>query len=569
MIKIETTKNFLGFGNGTKKGEYFFSQRFNKTKDGIAPNWEIRAGIDSASLATLLTPGFFAQIKIGIDTYGYVVNRTTAGSNGKIFRAIISSDSWTLQNTTTVTSYGNGLITDQKGRLLYLQTRYLGMFNGATWYDTWKDFGASSLPNDSDFRPSDLYEDWVVMGNGNDIALLNTVDDSFNATAFTLPDQFLIQAIRSNRTGVLIGANFETKGALVLWDCLATSAITPWIWLDDNISAITRWGDLWIVVAGNKTIVTNGYSYKELAPLPDILLNDFSYNAIYPSGISVKDNYLLLSADLIGLGRKKKGLWILNLLTLLWEFCPVYNGCLIGVTIGGIFNSTLGNIYIGYATAKPAKYYIGRLYQTFDGAGSYVFISPVFGQGDTKKVGEAVIISLNPNYSPQYAFATPDPNYKLTLKVYEFNRRLFNYATTNAVSTSLNKLKINGSSRSALSYQVEIGDEVTILDGINASSIKHITAFTGKGTASEVWTLDSDLAAMTESGVYLEICPFRKIATQTLNTYKWTDYYFDIGHNPIGKKFLVKAVLECAPGAGILKPEITSLSFIYNDLGIP
>lgn len=583
MIKIETTKSFLGFGDGTRRGECFYSEGMHYKRGGIKPGWEIREGMSNNLLPDLLNVGFFSLMNVGGSNFIYCVNRTTAATNGKIFRAGIGGNNFSLQHIPTTVSYGNGLISDQRGRLLYLQTRFLGMFDGSTWIGNWRDFGFDISPVHA-FRPADLYEDWVVMGNQNRIALLNVTDDSFNSNAFNLPSGFLITAIKSNRTGVLIGANIGERGVLILWDCLSARSIAPWIWLDDNISSICPMGSSWVVSYGNKLILTNGYTTSDLPSLPDLRINDSVSPDIYPSGMAVKDDYLFVGISTVvfgqpDFGRRKQGLWILNLSTKLWEFCPVSNRCLVDIQMGGFFLDNQGNFYIGYSTTRPqTHFYIARVHNSFSGmsttSNKAIYISETMGRGNTIKVGEAVLLNLNPHHKPIDVFATPvfqgvaNPNIEIAVKLYDFKRILFRTGITNSTSTILNQLRVDGSLRSAISGQVEVGDEVTILQGANAGEIRHITSITNRGTVNETWTLDSNLPNLTSIAILLEICPFVKIGTQILNTHEMKDYYFDAKGKVKGKKFLIKVVMTSKASETTIIPEITECSFVYNDLGI-
>lgn len=572
MIKIQTITSFLGFG--TKRG-YYFSEGMHRTEEGIKPGWEIREATHSGALTDLLLIGWFSQVRIGVDNYIYGVNRSSV-ADGRIFRAFAGGNSFSLQRTPTTVSYGNGLITDQKGRLLYLQTRFLGMFDGTTWADSWRDFGVNIAPVDT-FRPADLYEDWVAMGNGDKIALLNIKDDSFNSNAFNLPAGFVFRAIKSNRTGVLMGANFVNRSVLVLWNCQSSRSIAPWIWLDGEILSITTYGDLWKVAVGNKVILTNGYTIRELPELPDMGIHNFPLQNLFPSGLLSKDNYLFLNngggsglGGTSGFGRDKKGLWILDLTTRLWEFCAVSNRCTQRVLLGAIIIDAQNNAYISYRTIRPARFYIGRIFQSFsagsDTSNKAIYISPILGEGTNQKIAEALKINLNFVLKPEYAFVTPNPDIKIHTKIYDFKRKGINYIPTNAASTALNQLRVDGSSRSALAGQIEIGDEVSILEGANAGEVRHITSIANRRTATETWTLDSNLPNLTENEISLEVTPFKKIDIQTISSYEAKDYYFNIATSPQGRKFLIKIIMEL--GNPCLMPEMTELSFIYNDLGI-
>ena len=547
-VKIQTIQNFLGFGDGLKRGEYYYSQGMGCSREGIKPNWVMIKSIDNGTLAELQLIKWFDQRKEAGSIYIYAV-----AYDGKIFKVEWPGNDWTLARTPTTNNDGNGLIVDQKNRVLYAQAQYLGMYDGTTWTDNWKDF---VVDIGNKWRPMDLYEDWVVMGNKNKIALLNITDDSFNANAFNLSDEFEIVALKSGKNGVLIGANIGSRSALVLWDCQATRSIAPWTWIEGNISGIAKYEGQWIVSVGNEIFITNGYTQRYLITPVDLRIQDSDFGPYYPSGMLVRNFYLFINGGWDSLSRKKTGLWIYNLRTQLWEFCSPSNFCLRHVTPGALFIDNKWIFYASYQTDLPNKIYIEKIWNSAPSKSFY--ISPPLGVGDNQKIAEGLILNLGFDLA-DYTDKTL-PNWKIIAGIYDFKKPLWKYGRTTAASTEANKLKIDGTY-----YSADVGDEVTILKGANASEIRHIIAITGKGTVDEVWTLDSDLPNLTEQDVFLNICPFRKIGEWTINNYPIKNYYyFPIKNLASGRKFLIKVYFKVAN----LTPELHSLSFIYDDLGI-
>lgn len=143
MLKIQTTRNFEGFGTGDKYslGEYFFSQNMSKTLFGIAPRWNVSSTQNSDTLTSLGRMSWITQIiRTGttIDIYG-------VNGSGWIWKSEMGVGTWSLAYRPRITAYGNGLYGDQKNRLLYAGDRYLGMFDGGANYTT----GTVSLTNGS------------------------------------------------------------------------------------------------------------------------------------------------------------------------------------------------------------------------------------------------------------------------------------------------------------------------------------------------------------------------------------------------------------------------------------
>src|SRR3712207_4640100 len=129
MLQIEPISNFGGFGTGQQAGEYFHSQGMMRSENGIKPAWNIASRKDSSEIAALGLINAFAQGKDGSALYPFGVD-----ANGDIFWK--PSAGWLKLYTPGQTTFGNGLIVDQKNRVLYPMTRYLGKYDPTANYTT-------------------------------------------------------------------------------------------------------------------------------------------------------------------------------------------------------------------------------------------------------------------------------------------------------------------------------------------------------------------------------------------------------------------------------------------------
>jgi len=552
MLKVETFKNFNGFGTGGQPGEYFYSQGMNKSIHGIVPGWSISSDADSGGLSGLTKVNWFTQATPVSTMYVWAV-----ADDGKIYRSQSGFGSWSLQQTPAETTFGNGLIGDQNGRVLYPMSRYLGMYDGSSWTDNWKDFGASSLPSNSDFRPAETFEDWVIFGNGNDLAVLNITDDSFNVTAFTLPDRFLIRAIKSGRTGLLTGANIGNRGIVFLWDVQATRSLAPWIWLNGNIQGIVPYEGNWLVVTNRKLYITNGYTIEDFADMPDSLA-DSSVLSVLPQGVEIVGNNLYLANAAGTVNRAKTGLWILNLKTRLWEFVPVSSGATYQNTMGAVFFDSLFRTHISWATTIPNKKHIGHI-NNAAASKAHLITSPI-GSGNFKKVAEGVKLNLG-IYS--YLTSVFDFNLTVAVKIYDFKRVLWGYAQQKTNSSSHDRITVDGT-LSGLN-NARVGDEITILEGANAGFVAHITSITGQDSATEVWILDSSFSNDIEANALIQVQPFKLIKKHTLtNLSELKELYFNGKNKVTGQKFLLKILVD---NIGSVPVELLEGEFYYDDLG--
>lgn len=566
-IKIERIKNFLGFGNGTKSGEYYHSSGMRSDRGGIKPGWRIVESCRSSTVASLdLVKWFDEREETGItpDVRIYAVD-----NGGDIFRVQDGLTDWSLVHTPGTTSHGNGLIVDHSSsqRLLYLQDQYVGAYDGVVWYDTWQDFGKSQNIN----RDSDLYEDWVVMCNGSSIALLNITDDSFNAAGFTMPDKFVAAAVKSGQNGILIGANFNNRGVLMLWDGNSDRSIAPWIWLDGEVKAIAKYKGAWVVSTGREYFVTNGYSILKTYKPIDMRIGQYNFGPTYPSGMVTEGDRLFLNSGPLGLpSRQKRGLYILDLLNDLWEFCPNSKfDTYTNASMGALFISSLNTRYVSYADTfvSPNQEYIGTV---SDSANSSYFVSEeIGGSSPYKKKVEAVIIGLDYDFNDYlYEDEGDHPNWKITVKVYNFQGPLWGYAFPKQDGTARNQIVVDGDPQDSFN-NAEVGDEITILEGVNAGEIRHITSIADRDTNDEVWVLDRSMSSTIEASVVMNVSPFKKVGEKTITDKDIKDnrLYIPIKSSIIGRKFLVKIVCENPYEAHML-PHISGVSVVYNELNL-
>lgn len=568
MIKVEQIQNFNGFGTGKQAGEYFHSQGMNKSQFGIAPKLSITDVADNSGLANLQLVNWYSQGMLDVP-YVYAF-----ASDGRLYRATMPAVSWNEQravDSVSVHSHGNGLIFDQINRLLYANDEFLGMSSdGVSFTDNWKDFGAST----TGFRAMDTYEDWVVIGNINKIALLNVTDDSFNSEGLTLPSGFNVRCFRSGINGVLIGVNFNNRGALILWDPNQLRSLAPWIWRNKNIQAIIPKDSGWVVITQDEIFFTNGYSVQPLlSDFPDYILNDLSIlNGILPQGADIRGNNLLFWGNNGRFNRQKAGLYLYNFkvnnydpttVTSLFEFIPVSNGVTFGLTTGAIYSDTNNFVHLSYETLLPNAKFIGRI---DNGSATQAFIiTEQLGQGDNEKVVGGVKLTLGVSSNQTM---TPDLTFNVSVKVANGRRNLFGWGLTRATSTSANILKIDGSLSAANGInKAQQGDEVTILEGANAGQIRHIISIANQGTNTEEWTLDSVLPNETESTVHLNISPFKLAHKYSLSGLtELVELFFNMQTSLKGKKFFVKVVFENLPNG--FMPELKSGQFIYEELAL-
>jgi len=548
--KLQTVRDFKGFGSGDAFGEYFHSQGMARTLNGISPRWKTSNTANSDSLSGLALINWFTQ-----ETFGnmYVFG---IANDGKIYRSQYGYGTWELAHTPSESNQGNGLIADQKGQLLYMGNRYLGKYDGSTWDDTFQDFGASNTT--TDFRPVDRYEDWVLIGNKNKVAGYNTSDDSFSENLFDLPEKFTIRAISAGRTGVLLGANISQRSVLVLWDAFSDRSIAPWITINDTVKTIIPYRGNWLVICSRMIYITNGYSLEEFVKAPDPKITRDFMNVI-PQGVEILSNKLILANTSGTVGKIKSGIWILDLDAKLWEFTPVSSGITSNIQMGAIFFDTQARIHSSYG--EDSIYKIDHISNSLPNS-AHLITAPVGGVNANWKLAEA--IKLNLGLSP-YSVGKGTITFDVEVKIADMRRQIWNYGETNGTASGADKIKVNGAN--TLYTRVEEGDEVIILKGDNAGKSAHIKSIANAGQTEEEWTLDRALSNVTGNQIMFNLMPFKLVRKLSLNDEERLDYlFFNCKDKQKGKRFLIKILFTNLSGHAM--PEVQGVDFIYQDLGI-
>jgi hypothetical protein len=462
-------------------------------------------------------------------------------------------------------SNGQGLITDQTGRLLYSRNQYLGKTaDGSIFDDSFKDFGEINL----DYRPADTYEDWVVFGNNNKLAVLNVTDDSWNAAAFEMPSGFTCRGVKSNRTGVLVAFNYQNRGVALLWDVRTLRSISEWIWFDHPIQSICKVGDGWCITTMKEQWLTNGYSLtRKLEPFPDTLLQSLNFSVLPAGTLYTEGRLLTANTDNSGLyTRHKSGLYILDLATNRYSLAVPF-GTKANMSLGAVFRDSSARTYVSYTTTIPSVTAQLAELKNDTPTRAIAVVGP-FGKSAVKKVAQIVSLELMPSALAQLLYQNTGENASATIsvKIYNFRRQLWAWAVTSGTAAAADQLPVSGNLQSF--NNAAVGDEVTILSGTNAGEVRHIASISGRNTVSEVWTLDSALPNVTEASVSVNVQPFQLVSKKTFTAANFddlSDFLFDIKNRVRGRKYLVKILIESITG---LPLTLQSVSLTYDEQGI-
>jgi hypothetical protein len=554
-----------GFSDQPRPGTSYYTQGLTQSLLGSATLYSILNKIDSGTVVGMGNIKYFTKGPGGAlfaqDDAGHILKEQTPGAYDF---AIVRSPG----------GNGSGLMGDQYGNLLYANgssNNQIGKYDGATWTDAYQSVTSGQ-------HAMDTYEDLRIICNAQNIAVVFS-DDSFNSAAFSLPSQFTTVVAKSGPTGILIGANFGYQGALILWDGNSVRAKTPWKWTKGQILSIEKFGANWIVKTQREVLLTNGYTVTQLFGVFDDPLSFKSYdNAnILPQQMIVINDTLVfaITAHSGGLsyefGRMKPGIYLYHLSSHAWDYIPLATGNMLSVFINSVFSDVNFNnrILIGYRDAVLGKNYIAAL--TNSPPTQAMCVSEVLGVGrlhyqriffgPTEKIAEAVVLNLG------ILNSITDPateTFNVALKIYNFKRQLWGKSSTNASLSNHATLQVDGTS--SANSKAQVGDEVTILEGVNAGKIAHIIAIANPGASNETWTLDTALPNQTESNINMNVQPFTFIEKKTFtNLSQLKNIFFDLKQKSKGKQFLLKYVIDNI-GTN-LQLEAQTSYFVFDDLG--
>lgn len=542
MTREVSFGNRLGFGNGGNRGEYYFSQGMQRSLFGVMTGMNVVKLKDSDQLTGLGNPLWYADaagVQYVIDDGGKVWKEATPGAGDFAAEKTVSG------------STGNGLIGDQKGRLLAFAATTISKRDG-TWTDSWKTGLASYT------HPADTYEGMTVFGNKNSVAIIDS-GDAMNLNAFDVPSSVNIDCLSAGKHGILIGANLGSRGILMLWNTQTDRSLAPWIWTSGKVQSIARADNGWVVVTQKAILWTNGYSAKPLFPVIDDQFGFANY-MVAPQGTLVINEKLLVLNQGNGYARLRCGVYVFDLTAQVFEtFVPVSTqnvATAVPLAIYSAKASSTQEIFVGYRDNFLSKNYIGSV--LVSGGQIAQYFSEVVAESSKDKPAVAVVLNMGLG---TVLSSVQNLSMNVAVKLYNFKRPLWGVNVTNAQLTTTT-LQVNGTN--AALTRASVGDEVTILEGLNAGLNRHVTAIANAGQLNETWTLDVALPNATETSVHLSVQPFVLLQRKTITSpAELPELYFDAKGRCKGKKFLAKVTIDAANA----QLEMHASEFLYEDIG--
>ena len=452
-----------------------------------------------------------------------IYNGQHVSVNSLLGKILYKSTTWGVLHTVSGVQYTLGVFGDtdkssgtEVGKLYYASNTRAGLYTqGGSWDDTWQTFETSNL---GARVPIQKFLKYICFGNKNYLATWDIGNSVWNATRLTLPLGYNITWIKAKRDYLVIGCHHELNGsAVVLWDGNSTT-YNSFIPLGNiksfgadvyNDTLYTVTSDGWI-----SRLAENTYLEKE-SRLPDYTDSEFLAFTICPDAIKFYQGLLLIGNNGWSTLIKRYmfgGIWAFNPLNKsLYLKHSISSGECINKTITSILSNDLTNKDLRIAWTTGTVNTIDIL----SNSGSLNVISEgailVTEQIDG---GEPAIGKRFKKFIVNFIKQLTDSVESKVIVRYNTSEA-YNKKVVTCVSGSTNYFVLGGVS----ALDVNVGDEVTIVNGAGAGQIRNITAKEASG-ANWKFTVDSALSSSYEysSATTIMIAEFFKIEPEILGS---------------------------------------------------
>ncbi len=500
----------------------------------------------------------------------YDLERTTGKAvaltdNAYVWTSVTGISSWTALGNNS--GFDNNMIVDQNDSIFIFSDgaiKYWDVAGGRSWEDPTYAF-ANGVANV--FHPAALIQQYLIIGDGNIIARIDTTSGSyaggdFTASALTMPAGYVASAIAQKGESykrAIIAFNRNKKGVIVTWDCVSENpdSIIP---VGEEIHAL-------VTAEDNRTyaIIGNGVLYDisafPIVPVfspPDneaqLTISDFRSfpaNALETSRRKIYIGYSGGSA----FNRHKAGVWVYDIDTRnAYPLGPISSGDQKVASVKAMKALEIGNQY---------RIFVGSQDSAAKGRHDYIndnplangafYISPI-----TRSRIKSRLKGIKFNIS-QFLQGEEENSLSvvITASYFNFKKRLWARGIEDTEAPATDKIEIdNGATIKPL-----LGEEITILEKSNAGYVRRITDV-DLVSDPNIFTLDSAMSATkTETAVQMNISPFIRLNTKSITITEGGEVYIKCKDKPLFKELLIKIQIQVASG-GI--PVISDLDIIHE-----
>lgn len=367
------------------------------------------------------------------------------------------------------------------------------------------------------------YGDQYLFTNGNYLGIISADESTVDATYKQLPAKHQALCMGVNNEQILVSANFNGKGVILLWDG-ATDGWNNILKFDVPITSLTTYNSGYVFVAQGNVYFTDGYQIQKLYGLNSTrVLASNTLSAASHNALVINQEILYCANINTDLNFIEKGVYALDL-------SNVNNGF-----------TLIKQVNTSRVNGSPYSLALNNRFSQFQslevGGGGFVnFISQGAGNAQYRDKSFILIASLPEprkitgvglnlsRYLKSYSDDINTPKTRsVQVSIGDGNRGLISYAQTTATGLNANTLTVNGT----LYTNNEVGDEIFLKDDSYYGERTFITEITGKGTSAELWSISPSLTVPSpaQSDTFKTI-RVKKLDRKTVN------------YNDLNKEFL-------------------------------
>lgn len=358
-----------------------------------------------------------------------------------------------------------------------------------------------------------LYGDLYYFTNGNYLGKILADESAVDADFKQLPAKHQAIALNVNNAKILVSANYNGKGSLLLWDG-SSDGWNNEIKTDAPISSLVEYNSGWIYVLKGIVYYTDGWQVQRLYGLNQTRnIPSQSLNASSHNGLVISDGFLYIANNSSDNNLLENGVYVIDLNNINNGFSLIkimINGRTTGYPYSIFINNRFTNTTVieigcvnGVSLIAPLDY--GASYQDK----SLIMSIPLPDQQKITGIG----LNLSRYLKSLEQDISTASSRNIQVSIGDGDRGLINFAQIGIPNTKT--LVING-----LAYlNNEVGDEVYIYstDDPTYSERTFITGITGKGTSAETWSISPELSVAPTASSNLKMIRVKTLGTKTIN----------------------------------------------------
>lgn len=386
-----------------------------------------------------------------------------------------------------------------------------------------------------------LYGDEYIFTNGNYLGMVSADEGTVDKVYKQLPAKHQAISFDVNVEKILVSANFNGKGAFLLWDGY-NSGWNNILKFDSPVNAVISYQSGWLFVSNGCVYYTDGFQIQKLA---DINATRKLSTSFYPYGF----NSLVVYGDML--------------------YCAA-SGTDLNFIDNGVYAIDLSNPNNGFTLIRSVKTTRNNglpvclsVANRFSNAaeiqvGGQFFVDAIlYGNSGGAKLDKSLIMTVSlpeahritgvglnlSRYLKQYSNDSISARTRVVqVSVGDANRGIISLASTTATGFYGTTLIVNGTTY----LNNEVGDEFVVRDTSFDSfgDRGFITAISGKGTSAELWTIDPAVSPVSPTSANLTMVRVKNYGKKTItaNSLKEEIMFLPINSGILSNKLVIEIV---------------------------